>query len=261
MTVEYGEALSCVSLIVITLNEEDNIERCLKSAGGVGEIIVVDSFSTDRTVERAERLGAVVYRRPFVSAADQKNWALERAKLEWVLILDADESLSSELAKEIASELARPRADGYLLRRRNFFFGRRIRYCGWQGDRVLRLFRRGCGRYPDVAVHERLVLDGTAVSLRSYLDHRPYRDMSDYIDRMKSYSRRGAEELHHRGKRWFPAIVTHPVGRFFRMYILQGGFLDGPAGLVLCMLAAMSVCFKYATLREMTVSRAREPGR
>jgi glycosyltransferase involved in cell wall biosynthesis len=261
VTVVYGEAFSRISLIVITLNEEDNIERCLGSADGVGEIIIVDSHSTDRTVEHAERLGAVVYRRPFISAADQKNWALERAKLDWVLILDADESLSPEIAKEIATELAHPRADGYLLRRRNFFFGRRIRYCGWQGDRVLRLFRRGHGRYPEVAVHERLALDGTVAALRCYLDHRPYRDMADYIDRMKSYSRRGAEELHRRGKRWFPALVTHPVGRFFRMYILQGGFLDGGAGLVLCVLAAMSVCFKYAILREMTVSHGSEPER
>lgn len=250
-----SDVLSRVSLIVITFNEEDNIERCLTSAGGVGEIIVVDSFSTDRTVARARQRGAAVHRREYVSAADQKNWAIERATRDWILILDADEFLSPELKTEIALELSSPRADGYLLRRRNYFFGSRIRYCGWQNDRVLRLFRRGKGHYPEIAVHERLGLEGRIAACSAYLDHRSYRDMADYIERMKSYSRRGAEELLSRGTGWFPAVVTHPIARFVRMYLLQRGFLDGRAGLLLCTMAAASVFFKYATLCEMTMSR------
>jgi hypothetical protein len=120
---------------------------------------------------------------------------------------------------------------------------------------VLRLFRRGRGRYPEIAVHERLELDGRTAVCSCYLDHRSYRDMADYVDRMKSYSRRGAGELLRRGKGWFPAIVTHPIARFFRMYLLQRGFLDGRAGLLLCMMAAASVFFKYAILFEMTILR------
>jgi glycosyltransferase involved in cell wall biosynthesis len=254
MTVETADVLSRVSLVVITLNEEDTIARCLASAAGVGEIIVVDSFSADRTVELAERAGAVVHRRAFVSAAEQKNWAMDRATGEWILILDADEELTPRLREEIVRELAAPRADGYRLKRRNYFFGTRIRYCGWQRDRVLRLFRRGKGRYPEVAVHEKLSLDGSSADLDSFLDHYPYRDLADYIDRMKSYGLRGALELHRRGEPWFPAIVTHPIGRFVRMYLLQGGFLDGGAGLLLCTLASVSVFFKYARLRELSSS-------
>jgi glycosyltransferase involved in cell wall biosynthesis len=249
--------LSNVTLIVITLNEEDNIGRCLSSARGVGEIIVVDSFSEDETVGIAEDYGASVHRRVFVSAADQKNWAISQARLDWILILDADESLSPELREEIAGVVSRPSADGYWLRRRNEFLGRRIRFCGWRNDRVLRLFRRGSGTYPDRSVHEKLELRGRALTLKAPLDHRPYRDLADYIDRMKSYSGRGALELRKRNRRWFPAIVVRPVARFLRMYVLQLGFLDGAAGFVLCVLASTGVFYKYAALREIERQAAR----
>ena len=162
--------LSNVALVVITFNEELNIERCLGSADGVGEIVVVDSFSTDDTPGLAGQAGAVVYQRPFISAADQKNWAIQQATREWVLVLDADESLSGELKREIGEAVAGNDRDGYWLRRRNIFLGKRVRFCGWQRDRVLRLFRRSKGHYPPMAVHERLVLDGRAGSLRSPLD-------------------------------------------------------------------------------------------
>jgi glycosyltransferase involved in cell wall biosynthesis len=244
-------ALANVSLIVITYNEQSNIERCLRSAEGVGEMIVVDSFSTDDTVRIAERLGATVYQRPYESAAEQKNWALEHAASEWVLVLDADESLSAELRADIVKILDSPRFDGFWLKRRNVFFGERIRFCGWQRDRVLRLFRRGAGRYPPRAVHERLVLDGRRGRLKGFIDHVPYRDLDDYVQRMRSYSMRGAEELYNKGKSWFPALLLRPLARFIRMYFLQLGFLDGAAGLQLCLLASTGVFFKYAWLREL----------
>lgn len=243
--------LENVSLVVITFNEELNIERCLESAGGVGEAVVVDSFSTDDTPGLARQAGAEVYQRPFISAADQKNWAIRQATREWVLVLDADESLSGELKREIGEAVARNDRDGYWLKRRNSFLGQRVRFCGWQRDRVLRLFRRSKGQYPPRAVHERLVLDGRTGSLRGVLDHMPYRDGDDYLDRMKSYSTRGAEDLYAKGAGWFPAIALNPPARFVRMYILQLGFLDGAAGFMLCGLAAASVFFKYVRLREL----------
>ena len=131
------------------------------------------------------------------------------------------------------------------------FLGRWIRFCGWQRDRVLRLFRNGKGHYPETAVHERLVLDGAAGTLEGDLLHHPYRDLGDHIERMRSYSRRGALELHRRGRSWFPAVLINPPARFFRMYLLQLGFLDGLPGLLLCTLASIQVFFKYAFLREM----------
>ena len=246
------DPLSKVSLVVVTLDEEDTIARCIGSVPGAGEIIVVDSFSRDCTVAVALEHGARVYQRPFASAAEQKNWAMGKAEKEWILLLDADESLSSELLVEVTAAVQSPRADGYWLRRRSEFFGKTIRFCGWGNERVLRLFRRGAGRYPEREVHERLALNGSVSSLTGCIEHQPYRDLSDYADRMKSYSRRGAIELHKRGTRWFPGVVTHPIARFIRMYFLQLGILDGGAGLVLCTLAATSVFFKYAALRELS---------
>jgi glycosyltransferase involved in cell wall biosynthesis len=251
--------LSSISLVVITLNEEDTIGRCLSSADGVGEMIVVDSYSSDRTVEIAQRLGAQVFQREFRSAADQKNFGMEKAHGEWILILDADESLSPALRDEIAAAVSGAGAEGYWLRRRNIFLGRRIRFCGWRNDRVLRLFKRGRGHYPERMVHERLDLDGGARTLKAHLDHDPYRDMNDYLERMKSYSRRGAEDLFRKGRGWFPAVATRPAARFIRMYVLQLGFLDGMAGFLLCGMAAAGVFFKYAYLRELAAGTGAQP--
>ncbi len=245
--------LTNLSLVVITRDEEDNLPRCIGSVPGAGEVIVVDSMSGDRTVETARGLGAIVYERPFVSAADQKNWAMGKASRDWILVLDADESASPGLARAIGEMIAHPRADGYWILRRSEFLGRTIRFCGWRNERLLRLFRRGAGRYPERAVHERLGLTGTAAGIAGLIEHRPYRDLADYLDRMKSYSRRGAEELHRRGARWFPGILLRPPARFIRMYALQLGFLDGAAGFLLCALAAAGVLLKYAFLREMTL--------
>ena len=242
--------LSDVTLIVTTLNEEDNLGRCLESALGAGEIIVVDSGSTDGTLRIAEEHGARIFTRDFKSNADQKNWAIGRASLEWILILDADEHLSGPLREEIGAAITGATSDGFWLYRRNEFFGSVIRHCGWDRDRVLRLFRNGKGKYPERAVHEELELDGEAGRLRERLDHVPYRDMDDYMERMHRYARSGAEELRRRGRSWFPGIFLRPPWRFFRMYFLQLGFLDGAAGLLLCRLAMKSVYHKYRYLRE-----------
>jgi glycosyltransferase involved in cell wall biosynthesis len=252
-----GGALSDCSLIVITFNEEDRIARCLESVPGAGEIIVVDSFSDDRTVEIAREHGARVYQREFTSAGDQKNWAIGRAEKDWILILDADEALSPELLREMENGLPEPIADGYWLRRRSEFMGKTIRFCGWHNDRILRLFRRGMGTYPEREVHERLRFDGSAAKLGGFIEHRPYRDLADYLDRMRRYSLRGAVELRKRAAPWFPGIVTHPTARFIRMYVLQLGFLDGAAGFLLCAFASMGVFLKYALLRELSAARAK----
>jgi glycosyltransferase involved in cell wall biosynthesis len=245
------EGLAKISLVVITYNEEDNIGRCLESASGVGEIIVVDSFSGDDTVRIAERYGASVFQREFMSNADQKNWAISKAVHDWILILDADESLTAGLREEIAAKVMDDDHDGYWLYRSSEFLGHRIRFCGWRRDKVLRLFRRGTGRYRERTVHEKLKLEGRAGRLMEKLRHRPYRDLDDYLDRMRRYSRRGAEELHRKGRRWMPGLLLRPPARFLRMYLLQLGFLDGLHGFMLCVLASVGVFVKYAWLREL----------
>ena len=245
-------ALSNCSLVVVTLNEEDRLSRCLESAAGIDEVVVVDSFSTDRTVEIARAHGARVYQREFITAADQKNWAIGKASQDWILLLDADEALSPELVSEIGKALEGPLVDGYRLRRRSEFFGTTIRHCGWGDEWIIRLFKRGKAHYPEREVHETIVLEGRAAKLAGCIEHRPYRDVADYIDRMKSYSLRGAIELHKKGKPWFPGIVTHPAARFLRMFLAQLGFLDGVSGFLLCALASSGVLLKYAALRELS---------
>jgi glycosyltransferase involved in cell wall biosynthesis len=239
-----------VSVIVTTYNEEHNVARCLGSARGFGEVIVVDSFSTDETLEIARGFGATVFVRPYVSASRQKNWALDVARNDWVLILDADEVLTEELLEEII-RLEDGHADGYWIRRRSVYLGRAIRGCGWQRDKVLRLFDRRHGRYSDTAVHEEVVVDGHKEILEGRFLHYPYRDVGQHLRKINEYSARGARDYTERGGRmalW--NMIVHPPARVVRMYLLQRGFLDGREGLILCLLSAYGVFLKYAKAWE-----------
>ncbi|HEX5132972.1 MAG TPA: glycosyltransferase family 2 protein [Candidatus Krumholzibacteria bacterium] len=241
-----------ISVIVTTFNESANIERCLDSVRGFGEIVVVDSFSGDDTLARCRGRCTTLYQRRYVSPADQKNWAAARARNDWVLVLDADEWLEPDLRAEIDLLDPASRA-GFWIRRRSDFLGRTIRHCGWQRDKVLRLYDRRRGRYPDAWVHEEVVLDGEAGILDARLRHNPYRDVAHHLEKIESYTTSGARQYAERGGR-APALrmVTHPPFRFLRMYVMQGGFLDAYPGLVLCLLGAYGVFLKYAKAWERT---------
>ncbi len=237
-----------LTVLVTTLNEAANIGSCLESVAWAADRLVVDSGSTDRTVEIAEGMGARVVTHPYESAARQKNWALDFVRHPWVLILDADERVTPPLAEAIRAVLAAdgPK-DGYFLRRRSFFLGHPIRHCGWGHDRVLRLFRAGRGRYDDRLVHELLHLDGVAAELPAPLLHYSYRSFHDYLEKLNRYTERGADDLRRSGRRpSLAALLVHPPARFLRMYVMQLGFLDGVPGFMLCALAAGSVWLKYA---------------
>jgi glycosyltransferase involved in cell wall biosynthesis len=241
-----------LSVLVTTFNEAVNLPACLEGVRWADEVMVVDSGSTDDTIALARRAGATVLEHPYESAARQKNWALPQLAHPWVLILDADEFVTPELAAEIRAVVhADGPADGYFLRRRSYFLGREIRHCGWDQDRVLRLFRRDRGRYDDRMVHETLQLDGRRAMLTTPLVHMTYRTLGDYLDKLRRYTSRGAADLRARGRRpswWAPLL--RPPARFVRMYLLQAGFLDGVHGLILCLLTSYSVWLKYAQLNE-----------
>lgn len=240
-----------ISVIVTTRDEAGNLPRCLESAHGFGEVIVADSFSVDGTVEIARAAGATVYQRPYSSPPDQKNWAVERARHDWVLVLDADEWLDTALRSEI--EALTPGADaGFWIYRRSEYLGRPIRGCGWQRDKVLRLYDRRHGRYPEALVHEEVVVKGAVGRLRTRLHHRPYRDVAHHIEKIDAYTTRGARQAIARGLRgpWLH-LLFHPPFRFLRMYVLQLGIRDGYPGLVLCLLSAASVYLKYAKAWEL----------
>ncbi|HET6350470.1 MAG TPA: glycosyltransferase family 2 protein [Candidatus Krumholzibacteria bacterium] len=242
--------LSDITLVVTTRDEADNLPRCLASARGFGEVIVVDSFSGDDTVAVARAAHATVFQRAYRSPADQKNWAVARAHHDWVLVLDADEWVDDALLAEIAA-LPAGGPPGYWIYRRNQYMGRVIRHCGWNRDRVLRLYDRRRGHYPDARVHEEIVLQGKAGRLRTRLHHRPYRDLEHHLEKIDAYTASGALQAVDRGLRapWLHMLV-HPPFRFFRMYVLQLGVADGYPGLVLCLMASASVFFKYARAWE-----------
>lgn len=248
--------LSDVSVIVTTFNEEANVARCLSNLHGFGEIIIVDSFSSDRTVEIARSFPAIIYTRPYLSAAHQKNWALDQVRSDWVFILDADEAATDELIDEIAG-LAADGADGYWIRRESEYLGAPIRHCGWQRDKVLRLFRRSAGRYEERAVHEEVGLSGRIPILVNRLKHYPYRRVDQHFEKIEQYSTRGARDyIDGGGSMALVNMLLHPPFRFLRMYILQRGVLDGSRGFILCLLSAYGVFLKYAKAWEMKRCRS-----
>jgi glycosyltransferase involved in cell wall biosynthesis len=223
-----------LSLIVITKNEEMAIARCLRSANFADEIVVVDGASTDKTAEIARTLGARVSVTPdWPGFGPQKNRALGHATGDWVLSLDADEWIEPALADEIRSAIARAdAADGYEIPRRSRFCGKIVRHGDWRGDRVLRLFRRGRGRFSDDHVHERVIVEGRIARLSSPLEHDSITDPADAADKIDRYATAAAAQLAAEGKTSSAAKAALRGGAaFLRSYIFRLGFLDGRTGL------------------------------
>lgn len=258
-----------LTAIITTLNEEQCIGDCLSALDFADELMVVDSFSTDRTVEIARRHGARVLQHEYLSPASQKNWAIPQAQHEWVLIVDADEVVTEELAEEVkrvVGELAAAEARvgrgrdfvGYEIRRRNFFLGHEIRRSGWQNDWVLRLFRRDQGRYLERQIHERLNVEGPPGRLRGRLVHHPYRTLDDYWRKLRRYAEWSAAQARREGRRASPLyMLVHPPLRFLKTYLLQGGFLDGAPGLVVSLLTAVYAAAKDVRMWEEQQRSAR----
>jgi glycosyltransferase involved in cell wall biosynthesis len=241
-----------ISAIVTTYNEAGTISGCLDSLAWCDEILVVDSFSTDETREIAGRRERVrVLQRPYYGAASQKNWAIDRCRFDWVLILDADERVTPELRREIEAKLAGPAAaTAFTIKRRTFALGDEIRFSGWQHDRVVRLFRRGAARYPNRRVHADMETAETPRVLEAALDHHMVESLDEYAERTRRYAVWGAAQLWREGRRrigmWH--LLVRPAWRFFRTYVLQCGFLDGVRGLIMCGVPAYGTFLKYATI-------------
>jgi glycosyltransferase involved in cell wall biosynthesis len=243
-----------LSVVVVTRNEEERLRACLEAVVWADEIVVVDAESEDKTVAIAQEFTDRVVVRPWPGYAAQKNTALDLATGDWVLSLDADEVVSPELRAEIARVLASDGpADGYAVPRRNIFCGRWVRHGGLYPDRQLRLFRRGRGRFEARAVHESVRVDGRVEAVAGHLEHRSYRDVSDFLLRADRYSTLAAEEAVAQGQRaGVSALVLRPLGRFLAMYVVQGGFLDGWRGFLLATLYAYYVLIRSAKIWERT---------
>jgi glycosyltransferase involved in cell wall biosynthesis len=242
-----------VSVLIPTGNEEVNIEGALESAAWAEEVFVVDSFSTDRTVDLARPRATRLVQHEYLGPAAQKNWALPQTAHRWTLVVDADERITPDLALEVRRVLAAgPRAGGYWIGRTNHFLGRSIRFGGWAGDTVIRLFDRSRARYRDVAVHEEVEVDGPVGRLRGRLLHYSYRGVDQYWPKIRRYTDWGALQARDDGRRagaW--QVIGRPIGRFLRAYGLRLGFLDGTHGLAIALMSSFSVFHKYARLWEI----------
>lgn len=242
-----------LTAIVPTFNEEGNIRDCLAALAFADEILVVDSFSTDGTVEIVRAFPkARLLQHEYFGNGPQCNWAIERAAGPWILVVDADERVPPQLAREIEELLARgPGASHYRVRRDDVFFGRVVRHGGLGAHGLVRLLRKGSAWYPSKRVHADVETRGPAPLLRHRLTHYTYRSLPDYVGKLARYAEWGAADRFRRGRRaGFGAVVARPVWRFFRMYVLQAGFLDGTAGLIVCGLQAYCTFQKYARLWE-----------
>jgi glycosyltransferase involved in cell wall biosynthesis len=258
-----------ISVVIITFNEDANIGRTLQSvqplvADGKGEIIVVDSGSTDRTVEIAKSFGAKVFVEEWKGFAAQKNSAIDKAIAEWILSLDGDEEVSDGLTKEISEICDGPAEDGfgsedgYWIKRQNQFLGRPLRHGGFWPDPKLRMFRRGVGRVEDRAVHETFRVTGRLGTLYYPLIHHSYPTLSDYIEHMNRYSSLGAELVVAKGTFGFSVtnIVLRPLFTFIYNYFFRLGFLDGREGMLLHLYHAVYVSWKYAKAWEFSRQKA-----
>jgi glycosyltransferase involved in cell wall biosynthesis len=248
-----------LSVVVITFNEERNIERCLRSVKILAdEIVVVDSFSTDKTVELCRSLGATVIQHPFEGHIEQKNFALDQAKSPFVLSLDADEVVSEELRESILKAKERWTHDSYEMSRLTNYCGAWIRHGGWYPDRKVRLFDRRKARWGGLNPHDRVVLDGTATTtvLKGDLLHYSYYDRSDHLKQIDYFTGISAQSMFKQGRKpsWI-RMLFGPIVRFVRDYLFKMGFLDGGPGLTISLLSAKAVFIKYAKLRQIYESR------
>jgi len=243
-----------LSVVVVTRNEEDRLRACLESVAWADQIVVVDAESDDKTVTIAREFTDHVVVRPWPGYAAQKNVAIEMATGEWVLSLDADEVVSTELTAEIRRVLAADGpADGYAVPRRNIFWGRWVRHGGLYPDWQLRLFRRGRGRFIERAVHESVRVDGRVERLAGHLEHRSYRDVGDFLARADRYAALAAADAVAQGRRARARdFVLRPLGRFLSMYVLYRGFLDGWRGFLLASLYAYYVLIRAVKIWERT---------
>ena len=238
-----------LSVIIITKNEAVNIRACIESVAWADEIIVVDSGSSDATVEICRELGAQVYVHDWPGFGMQKNRALGYATKDWVFSIDADERVTHELREEIQSAMQRGQAEGYEIPRLSSFCGRYMHHSGWYPDYVLRLFRRGTGKFSDDLVHERVIVNGPITKLQQLLLHESFRDLEQLLAKINHYSTASAQMLHRKNRTAsLKKAVGHALWAFFRSYFLRAGLLDGREGFMLAVSTAEGTYYRYLKL-------------
>lgn len=240
-----------LSAAIITKNEEDKIADCIDSLSFADEIVVVDSGSTDRTVEMALARGAKVVHNDWPGHVGQKNFALDQTTGDWTISLDADERISKKLREEILLALESPKADGYAIPRLVYYINRWIFHCGWYPARKARLIRKGSGRWGGENPHDRLFVEGRVDTLRGDIYHLSFDDVSEHLRTINSFTDIAANERVAKNETaGYISMTLRPVGTFMKMYFLKRGFLDGIPGLIISALSAYHVFCKYVKIRE-----------
>jgi glycosyltransferase involved in cell wall biosynthesis len=240
-----------ISVIVITKDEEKNIFDCLKSVEWADEIIVVDSESSDKTIELAKKSTEKIFIKKWEGYVPQKKYALGLANNDWVLSLDADERITEELKNEILN-LSLDNVSGYKIRRKNFLFKKEITSCGWEKDYQLRLLKKDKTSFSDRLVHEKFIVEGEVKTLSNPMIHYTFSSFTDYFNKINYYTSLKAQELFKKKKKiggW--TIFSHSVSAFFAFFIIRKGFKDGVYGLIISFLHSVSTLMNYIKLWEL----------
>ena len=244
-----------LSAVIITFNEERNIERCLLSVKDIADdIVVVDSYSTDNTESICRKHGVRFVKHAFEGHIEQKNWAISQSVYPHILSLDADEAVSEELKNEILRVKYSWEYDGYLMRRLNYFCGKWIRHCGWYPDKKLRLWDSRKGRWEGVNPHDKFVLikGSSAKELKGNILHYSFYNIAQHMDQINKFSDIKAHNDFKNGRRsGILKIIFIPLFKFFRNYVLRLGFMDGYYGYIICKNSAFSAYLRYVKLKQL----------
>jgi len=232
-----------ISVLIITKNEEKNLIELLPTLSFADELVIVDSFSTDKTLEVAEKYTNKIFQRKFDTHANQKNWGLTKTKNEWVFIIDADERVNEKLVKELSEIIHKPKNKvAFWIKRTNIFMDKAIHYCGWQKDKVIRLINKNYCKYNTAIIHEEIKTNGKVGKLKNTLQHNTYKNLSDYLNKINDYTNKKALLRFNKGKKaTYFSILFKPFIKFLSRYFIKLGILDGRQGLIVCLLTSYNV--------------------
>lgn len=241
-----------LTVIIPCFNEAHNMRAVLESVAWADEILVVDSFSTDDTLAIAKEFDTTILQRAYENSANQKNWAIPQATHDWILIVDADERVTPELQKEITDLLQSPPPNAaYWINRKNYFMNKRVNYCGWQNDKVIRLFNKNKAKYEEKKVHAEMIAEGAVGQLQQKLIHNTYKDINHFLAKMERYAHWSAEDYYPKTKKvTLYHLWVKPAFRFFKHYFLKLGFLDGRVGFIVSAIMAWGVFLRYVKIKE-----------
>ena len=246
-----------ISAILICNNEQENISRALNSLNWVDEIVVVDSFSTDNTINiiKDNFPQVKLFQRKFTTYADQKNWAIEQTSYDWVVILDADEWFEGNVGDEIIRLITgNSTFDALRFPRINYYMNHKVKYCGWQNDSVIRFINKNNCRYNNRRVHEEIETDGKIQLASIFIHHNTYKNIEQIIQKINAYSSLKALEKFEKGKKsGYGQMVLKPAFTFFKFYFIRLGVLDGKVGFIICKFSAYSMFLRQVKLWRLNM--------